>query len=89
MKYIYKKGFINKKIAGKTIIYDNESSFIHELNRTTVEILNLLKKGNDEKEIIGFLSKKYQVNKKTITTDVKNIISSLIKKKIIFPSRNK
>jgi len=76
MKYKINKGFIVEKIEGKTIIYDEKKSVLYTFNKK-------IKQGKEKEEIIELIIKRYNITKKRADKDVENLISELLKNKIV------
>jgi len=82
-KYKINKGFIVQKLDDKTVIFDGEESVLYTFNETASFIFQKLKLGWDKEKIIEDLIKKYQIKEKRAEKDVNDLISDLLKKKII------
>ena len=83
MKITVNKGFISRKLGGKTVIFDGEKSLLFTLNETATLIYKKLVYGWDINQISDFLVKKYGLNKKQADKDIRNLVSDLQRKKII------
>jgi len=83
MKYKINKGFIVEKIEGKTIIYDEKKSVLYTFNETASYIFKKIKQGKEKEEIIELIIKRYNITKKRADKDVENLISELLKNKIV------
>ena len=88
-KYRINKGFIVQKLEAKTVIFDGEESVLYTFNETASYIFQKLKRGWDNKKIIDGLVKKYHIKEKKAKKDVNEVISDLVKKKIISASKSK
>jgi len=82
-KYKIIKGLIQQKLGDKTVIFDGEESVLYTFNETASFIFQKLKLGWEEEKIIKTLVKKYQIKEKRAEKDVNDLISDLLKKKII------
>ncbi len=83
MKFKINKGFIAEKIEGKTIIYDEDKSFLYTFNETASYIFKKIKKGESQKQIVESLAKQYQIKENKAKKDYKNLVAELLKNKII------
>jgi hypothetical protein len=82
-KYKIKKGFITQKLDDKTVIFDGEASVLYTFNETATYIFSKLKLGWEKNKIIEGLIKRYAIKEKKAHTDLKDLLSDLLKKKII------
>lgn len=82
-KYRINKGYIIQKIGNKTTIFDSEKSALYNFNETATFIFEKLKKNWQEEKIAVKLSQIYNTDHKTAQRDVSEIISGLLKKKIL------
>jgi hypothetical protein len=83
IKYKINKGLIQQKLGDKTVIFDGEESLLYTFNETASFIFQKLKLGWDEIKIIDGLVKKYQIKEKRAERDFNELVSDLVKKKII------
>lgn len=88
-KYKINKGFIQQKLDDKMVIFDGEESVLYTFNETASFIFQKLKLGWDNKKIIDGLVKKHQIKEKRAEKDVNELISDLLKKKIISVEKSK
>lgn len=82
-KYKLNKGFITQKIDGKITIFDGEESQLITFNETATFLFDRIKKGFPEKEIVSQLVKKFKVKEDRASNDLKDLIHSLKKEKIL------
>lgn len=82
-KYKINKGFIVQKLDNKTVIFDGEESVLYTFNETASFIFKKLKKGLNDKEIITTVVKKYNSKEEKVKKDYQELITDLLKKKII------
>jgi hypothetical protein len=87
--YKINKGFVVQKLDKKTVIFDGDKSTLYTFNNTASLILNKLKKGRSQKEIIDYLVKKYRVPEKKVEKDVTEITDNLIRMKIFIKKTHK
>jgi hypothetical protein len=71
--------YLNKKIT----IFDGEKSILYTFNETATYILNQLKKGSTQSDIITLLIKKYKISQIRAQKDTQDIIKDFLKKKIV------
>ena len=71
------------------MIFDGEESVLYAFNETASYIFQKLKLGWDNKKITDRLVKKHQVKEKRAEKDVNELISDLVKKKIISVEKSK
>lgn len=88
-KYKINKGFIQQKLDDKIVIFDGEESVLYTFNETASFIFQKLKLGWHGKKIIEELVKKYQIKEKKAEKDVNELISDLLKGKIISVEKSK
>ncbi len=82
-KYKINKGFIVQKLDNRTVIFDGEESVLYTFNETASYIFQKLKKGLNDKEIIEAVVKKYNSKGEKVRNDYQELITDLLKKKII------
>lgn len=78
-----KKGIIIQKMGKSFIVYDNETSTLHELNETAYFILENLKKKKSKAVIIENLTKTYAVSKKKAKKDYEEFLEEFKKAGLI------
>lgn len=83
MKYKINKGFIVEEEDGNTVIYDSSNSVLYTFNSTASYIFKRLKQGKKQKEIVNLMVKQYKITEKKATEDFDDLISKLLKNKII------
>ena len=88
MKYKIKKGLIYEKKSKKITIYDPNSSILIELNESAGYILNKIKKGSEQREILDALQKKYDISENLVLRDLNKFIKELKKQKILVKINN-
>ncbi len=82
-KYKINKGHIFQKVGSDIVIFDTERSILFTLNHTAATILEKIKQKYEDKEIIAFLVKKYDISEKIASRDCRLFISKLVKEKIV------
>ncbi len=82
-KYQIQKGIVCQKLEEKTVIFDNEKSYLYNLNETASYIFLQLKKSSDEKKIRELMVKRYDVTVKQAQKDVTSLISQLLRMGVI------
>ena len=83
MKYKINKGLITEEIDGDTVIYDGDKSVLYTFNSTASYIFKKLKQGKEKKTIIDLMSKRYKIPKERAAKDVDDLISELLKNKVV------
>lgn len=76
---------IKKEIAisDSGFVFDPTTGESYSLNAIGVEILTLLKEGNDQKEISGYVLQKYEVDADTFENNYYDFINMLTKFNLI------
>ncbi len=88
--YTVNKNLIVQKLDDKTVMFDSDASILYTLNETADYIFTLLKKKMPKSEIIKKVVKRYDAKESVVVKDIDEIMSNLIKKKILLvPSKRK
>jgi len=82
-KYIVNKGFIVQRMGESIKIFDAEKSTLFSFNRIATMIFDKLNQEWDEKRIVSFLVKEYNIDSKRALDDYREYIDELLKNKII------
>ena len=82
-KYTINKGFIVQKLGKKTVIFDGEKSLLYTFNETATLIFDKLKRNINSQKIAEELGSKYNITVNKALTDVTELETDLIDKKII------
>lgn len=82
-----KKGLVIQKLGEKYVIFDNETSTLHEINDVGFFIMERLKKDINKRAIIEKLVSEYEVDEKTASKDLKEFIQALAKMDLIVNSK--
>ena len=83
MKFKINKGFIVEEEDGNAVIYDSGNSVLYTFNSTASYIFKRLKQGKKKKEIVDLMIKQYKITEKKANEDFDELISRLLKNKII------
>lgn len=83
MKYKLNKGFIFQKFGGKTIIFDIHKSVLYTFNEVASFIFENIRKAYSDEKIVHNIVRRYQIKEKKAKADLREIISDLMKNKII------
>ena len=83
------KNVILREIAGEYILIPTGSmalkyTGVFAVSELGVAIWNLLQQGKEEDEIVDSLLEEYEVDKETLTSDVKEFLQSLRYKELLF-----
>lgn len=78
------KDYVYKHVLDSDILIDLKSNIngVIKLNKTSLDIYELVSKNYNKEEIINYLLNKYDSDINTITKDVDNFISDMIDKGI-------
>lgn len=73
----------NIAISESGFVFDPNSGESFSLNPIAIEILNMLKDGNGQQEIFGFVLKKYEVERDTFENNYDDFIGMLKQFKLL------
>jgi hypothetical protein len=76
-KITFKRSVIFQKLGSKYVAYDNSNSLLHEVNVTGAYIVNEVKKGKSEAEIVKGMTSKYEIDRQTAIRDYREFINEL------------
>lgn len=83
MKSVLKKGLILQRLGKKLVVYDNETSILHEFNETGFFILSELEKEKGMNEIAAKITRKFEVSMKEAKMDTSDFLNILKKKSLL------
>jgi hypothetical protein len=72
-------------VDGGALLVDMRSGVCFELNRTGVEVWNLLAGGASIRSLCETLAARYDMLDETITADVTSIVEALTRQKLVHP----
>lgn len=78
-----KKGLVINKLGGVFVVYDNNTSTLHELNETAFFIILRLKKGKNKTAILKDLVDRFQISEGRAREDFDSFIVELKRKGLI------
>lgn len=85
---LLKKDLITQRNGSSTVIFDGEKSYLYTLNQTASEILRLIQKKKSSDEIAEVISKKYDISNYKALKDINQVITTLIKNKILVKGKS-
>ena len=78
-----KKGLVIEELGESYVVYDNDSSILHEFNEVGFLIFKLMRKGKSKKEIIKELKNVYDKDKRLLEEDYDDFVKVLEKKDLM------
>lgn len=89
MNHRINRSLLIEKIDGKIVIFDSLRSVFFNFNETGSYIIDKIKKGFGQKEIIDGLVKRYGIERRTAENDFNDFLNQIQKKKLVSASRRK
>lgn len=86
MRYKINADYIIQENEDKLIVFDSENSMLYTCNELGTYIFQRLKRKWDEERIMQKISEEYDIDISEIKEDIKEFISTLVKKDIIIPT---
>ena len=74
---------ICREIDGEIVVIKDDGLAVHVLNKTAARIWEMCDGHRDPDEITASLCERYDVNPKTASTDVRNIVGKLMAKDLL------
>lgn len=78
-----KKGLVIQKMGHTFVVYDNDTSTLHELNEVAFTIISEIEKGKNKSSILSKLLKTYKVGKEKAQKDLNSFLIELKSKDLI------
>ena len=78
-----KKGLVVEELGESYVVYDNDSSVLHEFNEVGFIIFKLIKKEKSKERIIEELMSAYDTDRKLLEKDYDDFVADLEKKDLI------
>ena len=78
-----KKGVLVQKMGDKYVVFDNDTSTLHELNESAHFIVDMIRRGMNSEKIVSELVIKYKIDEKIARSDYEEIVRDLLDKELL------